>query len=421
MTMIRALWPSRPFRALLGLGAFLLVLAGGTFLLAPAADHRDGPIFVNTKANGRADINDVYVFQSPANANNTVLIMTESPGPGPETPPTFDPTVTFAIKVDNTGDAVEDITFSVTFGLPDNNGVQSVTLRALPASRFPPTGIIAQGQTGQNIPIPAARVGGSGGMFRAAIHDDPFFFDATGFKEFIANGPGPGVVFPRPVPKNPASPQPGEAQNFFGPNVNTLAIILEIPSIKLTPTANGIIGVFGTTSRNGVQVDRMGRPAINTALIPPIPRSDPQHLGDRRNAFNAGLPRNDVANFKAPMQTVLTTVYNGLFGTPNAAGLADALLPDMLMFQVGNNGHFGTKIPDPTNGPFLGNGRYLTDPVIHIELSLLTGGKVTTDNVNDDNGGKVTDGTPNPNGGTRTIAFPYIGPANPQNQDFDFN
>ena len=412
--MIRALWPSRPFRALLGLGAFLLVLAGGSLLLAPAADHRDGPIFVNTQANGRADINDVYVFQSPSVAGNTVLIMTESPGPGPETPPTFDQTVTFDLKVDNNGDAVEDLTFRVTFGAPDANGVQDVTLRGLPASRFPPTGVIAQGKTGQNIPVRG------GGMFRAAIQDDPFFFDATGFKEFVANGPGPGVVFPRPVPANPASPRPGDAQNFFGPNVNTLAITLEIPSTKLTPTANGIIGVWGTTSRNGIQLDRMGRPAINTALIPPVPRSDPQHLGDQRNAFNAGLPRNDVANFKAPMQTVLTTVYGGLFQTPNAAGLANALLPDILMFQVGNSAGFGTFI-GPGNG-ILGNGRKLTDPVIHIELSLLTGGKVTTDNVNDDNGLKVTDGTVDPvSGQTRQIAFPYIGAANNPSQDFDFN
>jgi hypothetical protein len=163
----------------------------------------------------------------------------------------------------------------------------------------------------------------------------------------------------------------------------------------------------------------MGRPAINTALIPPVPRSDPQHLGDLRNAFNAGLPRNDVRDFKAPMTTVLNTVYGGLFGTPNAGGLADALLPDVLMFQVGNSSGFGTFI-GPGNS-ILGNGRKLTDPVIHIELSILTGGKVTTDNVNDDNGGKVTDGTPNPNGGTRAIAFPYIGAANTPGTDFNFN
>jgi hypothetical protein len=398
------------------LGPLLLVLtalATAVGLSGQAADHRDGPIFVNTKANGTADINDVYVFQSPAVVANTVLCMTESPGPGVETPATFDQTVVFEIKVDNTGDAAEDVTFRATFGAPDSNGVQDVTLQGLPASRFPPTGILARGKTGQNIPVRG------GGMFRAAVQDDPFFFDATGFKEFIANGPGPGVVYPRPG-NYPTAPVAGGALNFFGPNVNTLAITLEVPSTMLTPQANGIIGVWGTTSRNGAQLDRMGRPAINTALIPPVPRSDPQHLGDLRTAFNTGLPRNDVANFKGPMQTVLTSVYGALFQTPNAAGLANALLPDLLMFQVGNSAGFGTFI-GPGNG-ILGNGRKFTDPVIHIELNLLTGGKVTTDNVNDDNGLKITDGTTDPvSGQKRPIAFPYIGPANSPGTDFNFN
>src|SRR5579884_2680988 len=118
MTMIRRLWPSRPSRALLGLGAFLLLLAGGSLLLAPAADHRDGPIFANTPANGRPDLGDLFVFQSPAVPGNTVMIMTVSPAPGVETPATFDQTLVFDFKIDNTGDAVEELTFRATFGAP---------------------------------------------------------------------------------------------------------------------------------------------------------------------------------------------------------------------------------------------------------------------------------------------------------------
>src|SRR5207253_1817695 len=188
-------------------------------------------------------------------------------------------------------DAVEDITFRVTFGAPAQSGVQSVTVRALPSSKFPPTGIVARGNTGQNIPI------AGGGMFRAAIHDDPFFFDAGGFSSFIAAGQAP---FPRPV---------GTAHNFFGPNVNTLAMILELPTARIRSSANNPnVGLWGVALFNGVQVDRMGRPAINTALIPPIPRNN-LSLGERRNAFNAAHPRNDRRDFRGNMIAVFQSFY----------------------------------------------------------------------------------------------------------------
>jgi hypothetical protein len=45
-------------------------------------------------------------------------------------------------------------------------------------------------------------------------------------------------------------------------------------------------------------------------------------------------------------------------------------------------------------------------------LSVLSGGTVTTDNVSDDNGFRITDGSFGPGGKARAIAFPYIGAAN---------
>src|SRR5947199_1025431 len=104
---------------LLRLGLLAGVLLASGVLLAPAADHRDGPIFVNTPANGRADINDVYVFQSPLNNNNTVMALTVSPFAGSVggTPTTFDPSLIFDFKVVNSDltNASDDMTFRVTF------------------------------------------------------------------------------------------------------------------------------------------------------------------------------------------------------------------------------------------------------------------------------------------------------------------
>src|SRR5262249_4345894 len=169
----------------------LFVLLGGIGLLprmtAPAADHRDGPIFPNTAVNGQQDINDIYVFRSPANANNTVFVFTFQPFPGNVSPATVDPGTIFDLKVDTHGDFVEDLTFRTPSGQPDMNGVQDVTVRALPSTKFPPTGIVGRGKTGTNIPVTG------GGMLRAGIHDDLFFFDAGskttgGFADLVEDG-----------------------------------------------------------------------------------------------------------------------------------------------------------------------------------------------------------------------------------------
>ena len=101
---------------------------------------------------------------------------------------------------------------------------------------------------------------------------------------------------------------------------------------------------------------------------------------------------------------------------------ADALLPDMLTFQIGNPNGFGTTIgPGPGffTGPFpggqvFGNGRRFSDDVHDILLNFLTNGAIPTDNVGDDNGLRITDGSVDSvSGKTRAIAFPYIGGSSP--------
>ena len=48
-------------------------------------------------------------------------------------------------------------------------------------------------------------------------------------------------------------------------------MILEIPSSRLRSSpSNPRIGVWAISDLNGKQIDRMGFPAINTALIPPV-------------------------------------------------------------------------------------------------------------------------------------------------------
>src|SRR5262245_4201997 len=140
--------------------------------LASAADHLDAPM-LRVQGQGGRDINDVYVFKSPTNPANSVLVMTVNPftekvNPfGTVSSRTFDPNVVYQFRIDNNGDAMADVTYSTTFTAAVG-GIQTLssTRNGVP---------IAMGNTGTNLSV----VGG--GMVHAALFDDPFFFDLVGF------------------------------------------------------------------------------------------------------------------------------------------------------------------------------------------------------------------------------------------------
>lgn len=248
----------------------------GGAIVAADADHRDGPVFGPpgiTVPNSRRDINDQFLFQSPTNSANAVLVMTVSPFSTATTPNTFLEGVGYEFRIANRDilNTTDDLTFRVTFGPADAAGVQDVAVRALPASRFPGSGgVLAKGLTGQNVAVRGT--GGLSAMFRAAEQDDPFFFDAGGFNALLNNATAvQGVVdgdFPRGTSPNgfgPDSTPNFNAPNFFGPQANTLAMVLELPFARLTARDNNAIGMWSRTDLFGVQLDRMGRPAIRRA------------------------------------------------------------------------------------------------------------------------------------------------------------
>src|SRR5215207_8765169 len=126
MSVHRFPFPSR--RTALMLGTALLVGAGslGVGLRSSlASDHQDTP---EVELHPRLDINDVYAFPG-SSADRVALVVTTS---SPLTPTTsvgaaFDPDILYQIKVDNTGDGVEDLVLQFTF---DGDGAaQQVTLR----------------------------------------------------------------------------------------------------------------------------------------------------------------------------------------------------------------------------------------------------------------------------------------------------
>jgi hypothetical protein len=178
------------------------------------------------------------------------------------------------------------------------------------------------------------------------VFDDPFFFDLAGFSDGF-NFTGDDA--------------------FAGANVS--AIVLEIPSSEL---GGPNVGVWARTVIGGNQIDRAGRPAINTALIP----------SPRKNEFNLGSPALDFASFGPDVNAGILS----LSSQSNADALTGILLPDVLTFDTSDSSGFL-------------NGRQLGDDVIDAALNLLSEGAVTSDGVN-------------MNDVVFPAAFPYLAPQN---------
>jgi len=376
------------------LTAFLMQTAGPA--TATAADHLDAPGATPPGGDVQRDITDVYAFRSPTNSANTVLALNVngvgSPGevaPGPDRTfargaPAVGSTkfVLYNLNIDSDGDAVADIVLSTRFGAPQADGVQELEVRnngklVIPKDLGRSTGF------SETTPYVATKDGLS--VF-AGQRDDPFFFDLLGFLNIL--GPGTSLIGCGDADDHPE-------RNFFaGRNVSS--IVLEVPSSMLTGGGDSNIGVWATTTSGNSQIDRMGRPAINTVFIPnnPLP---PDRVTDGKaslkNTFNKSEPVNDQANFRGEVEDTLEVLFSLNDGSDpdtgdDAAqiqGLANFLLPDILTIDTASSAGFP-------------NGRGLADDVIDTELGLITEGLVPTDCV--------------PNDNTFLGAFPYLGSAN---------
>ncbi|NND01913.1 MAG: DUF4331 family protein, partial [Acidimicrobiia bacterium] len=110
MTLVRKARSTLVAMALFAMVAALAVAPNA----ADAADHLDAPSLTSPGGNARLDVNDLYVFEGQ-DADNTVLALTVNP--------LADGTTRFAtfregayhLRIDNTGDGVEDIAYTVVF------------------------------------------------------------------------------------------------------------------------------------------------------------------------------------------------------------------------------------------------------------------------------------------------------------------
>ena len=242
---IRRRWPVIALSALA-----LTVVAAGVARRVMASDHQDTPLVENSP---RFDVNDVYAFPSKTDPSKTVLVLgTQSP-----ISPAATPTATFGtrdqvlyqLKVDNTGDAKEDLVFQFTF---INAGRHQIVAMRGPVE---PNSVGTENTLVRKFPmfgLTNTVIERNGIKLFAGPRDDPFFIDLEAFFRILPdrkpeNGPL-SLITQGPLTFRAAT-GPNPAVDFVR-TFNDMAIVIEVPTAMLTnPATNGRFGVWGTTSR----------------------------------------------------------------------------------------------------------------------------------------------------------------------------
>ncbi|MCC7051840.1 MAG: DUF4331 family protein [Gemmatimonadaceae bacterium] len=232
----------RPLRAALVLaaGAVALTIARNV----QASDHQDTP---EVELNPRMDINDVYAFPGATPERIALVLTTSSPIAG--TDASFDPNLLYQLKVDNTGDAIEDLVFQVTFDR-GTGASQRYTVRGPVAPPMAGTKTMLA-TTG---PVVTGTVGGTAGASTglqafAGVRADPFVIDLEQFFSIIPDRrPSTGPLSVQSGPPATAFRTPGV--DFLKP-FNTLAIAIELPksALQSSTAADAKFGLWATISR----------------------------------------------------------------------------------------------------------------------------------------------------------------------------
>jgi hypothetical protein len=226
--------------------ALTALLAAATATALLASDHQDTP---EVELSPRMDINDVYAFPG-ASPDRIVLVLTTS---SPITPAqgataAFDPNLLYQIKVDNTGDGVEDRVLQFTARGSGTN--QTIELRGpvAPAMTGTMTRVVDAAPTvTATLNTPAS----SGGVqFFAGLRDDPFYIDLEQFFRIIPDRkPATGPLSQLPETPSASAFRPaGQAVDFLR-GLNTLAFVVELPVAQLTQGGTARLGVWATISR----------------------------------------------------------------------------------------------------------------------------------------------------------------------------
>lgn len=372
--------------------AMCLSLSG---LPALASSHGEAPLISMDRF---ADNTDTYAFRSvEAGRDGFVSLIAnyiplQEPSGGPQWF-RWDDTVLYEIKIDNTGDGVEDITYQWQFTTQTNNTntvlghstvnadgaitsltdidynqPQTYTIRRIDAVtgrrgrvvaaglRTPPANIGPRVTPNYetNLGQPAVYTLPNGGKAFAGTRDEYFYidlgvFDAVNLRSL---GVGNGV------------------DSTQGYNVSTIA--LEVPIQELTRTRavatgptdpNAVIGVWATASRRStrvinpdgtraqegqfVQISRLGNPLVNELVIP---------LG-LKDAFNSLSPQFDAVAAPAVLDPEIPKIIRYALGAFNGINVNIPPAPRNDLVQIFATGIPVNAITGPSYTTFLSDGQ----------------------------------------------------------------
>lgn len=387
------------------------VLAVVTLVPGRASSHREAPL---VSGDPQADTTDVYAFVSPDKPDTVTLISSWSPFENPQGGPNFykfGDNVLYEFKIDNNGDAVEDVTYQFRFTTqlrnPNTFLYNTGPIRALddPNRNFFQTYTVTKIENGRTVltagpmltmydnvgAASAPSYGGYGsGVYGfsdtagtahvfAGQTDDPFFLDLRVFDLLYgANLSEAGV------------------DSLAGYNVHSIA--LRVPKASIRSGSSPIVGVWATASRPAtttrqagsetaagtfVQVSRLGMPLVNEVVIP---------VG-QKDRWNGSKPADDgqflsyvtdpevpkllqaVYNIPAPATPRNDLVQVFLTGVPNLNQPSGVRPSEMLRLNTdiaptARPARLGVLANDIAGFP---NGRRLTDDVVDITLQAAVG------------------------------------------------
>lgn len=239
----------------------VIVSAVALYAIHPtrASDHQDSPV---TIARPGADITDPYIFPSPTNPSNVVLVMNVHPlipsGQGLTT--YFDPGVVYQMNFDTASEngstfpattITRNLVIQFKFGTAGSG--QSVTVYgpAAAPTTDSTTRLVAQTGTGTiNTPFTA----GSMHVF-AGAREDPFFFDLAQFLKILPDrNQGSTAASCLPVLGNGTCPtgfnNPG-SDTLRGYNV--LSMVVELPRSALQGSTGSKIAYWVSTHTSNGQ------------------------------------------------------------------------------------------------------------------------------------------------------------------------
>ena len=291
--------------------------------------HLDSPI---ARQDIRLDITDLYAFRGETGTVFVINVCHSIFGPIPV--PGWHPEGMYEFKVDFNGDAVEDVTYRITFDVRDSKGNQRYVVRSIRGAQATDPHaagtVIAQGTTGE------ATTTAAGVRVWAGKAGDPFWIEPDVLHAV-------GHAFQDGTTVDLSGWDPSRAKNLFaGHTVHSL--VLELPDGELLAGAgnNRRIGVWAVST---LATDAGGWRSINRVGLPMIPPLFAQYNEDLGNRLNAGHPSDDFATYGAAITKAIAGVVSayGNAQDPRAYGekVAHRFFPNILPYLVGTPAVFG--------------------------------------------------------------------------------